>query len=249
MSAAPTVDLNRIVLVDVGASGGLQACWAQRADHILPVLFEPNPVEAETLRRILGNIPGAQVIERGLSAAPGTYTLHLGSYFGCTSLLPADPEVLRGYQIAPLYDEVGQASVTCHRYDTLHEAGEVPVPEVIKLDVEGFEYEVLQGFGSLLENCLGIEVETWIYPVYRGTKLLGDIVTHLRSFGLMLRRFEPLDAFDHDLFVGNAFFTMSKQRVSRLDPVRRRKFDLLIDVWDLPAYPIPATLQGSSAEA
>ena len=118
--------------------------------------------------------------------------------------------------------------MTCHRYDALHEAGEVPAPEVIKLDVEGFEYEVLQGFGLLLENCLGIEVETWIYPVYQGTKLLGDIVSHLRSFGLMLRRFEPLDAFDHDLFVGNAFFTMSRQRVSQLDPVRRRKFDLLL---------------------
>ena len=237
MSPAPIDHSDRIVLVDVGASGGLQPCWAQHADRILPVLFEPNPVEAEALRRVLSNIPDAQVIERGLSSALGTYTLHIGRYFGCTSLLPADPEVLRGYQIAPLYDEVGQASVTCHRYDALHEAGEVPVPEVIKLDVEGFEYEVLQGFGQLLENCFGIEVETWLYPVYQGTKLLGDVVAYLRGFDLMLRRFEPLDAFDHDLFVGNAFFTMSKQRVARLDLVQRRKFDLMSDVWNLSAYP------------
>ena len=233
---------DRIVLVDVGASGGLQPSWTQHADRILPVLFEPNPVEAEALRRTLGDIPGAQVIERGLSSAPGTYILYIGRHYGCTSLLPADPEVLRGYQIAPLYDEVGQASVTCHRYDALHEAGEVPVPEVIKLDVEGYEYEVLLGFGSLLENCLGIEVETWLYPVYQGTRLLGDVVAYLRGFDLMLRRFEPLDAFDHDLFVGNAFFTMSRQRVAQLDPVRRRKFDLMSGVWNLPVYPIIAAV-------
>jgi FkbM family methyltransferase len=228
----------RIVFVDVGASGGLQPCWAQHPDRIQPVLFEPNPAEAVLLRRSLDHIPGAMVLEHGLSSRAGTYTLHVGRHWGCTSLLEPDPAMLKGYQIASLYDEVGQASVSCLRYDALHAAGAAPLPEVIKLDVEGYEYEVLVGFGALLENCIGIEVESWLYPVYRETRLLGEIVSYLRRFDLMLRRFDPIDAFDRDLVLGNAFFTLNKTRVAALDPVRRRKFDLMLGVWGLPPYPI-----------
>ena len=230
--------LERIVLIDVGASGGLQPCWARHPQRISPVLFEPNSAKAAELRRSLDDIPGALVIERGLSSRSGSYTLHLGRYWGCTSLLEPDPAVLRDYQIAPLYDEVGQASVACDRYDALHASGEAPTPDVIKLDVEGYEYQVLLGFGPLLEHCIGIEVEAWIYPVYRGTRLLGEIVAYLREFDLVLRRFEPIDAFDHDVVVGNAYFTIGRARAAELDPMRRRKFDLLTEVWKLPSYSI-----------
>ena len=237
MSASTDIQSDRLVLVDVGASGGLHARWSQHMDRITPVLFEPNPTAAAELRRTLRDVPDARVIECGLSSHAGTFTLHVGRYWGCTSLLQPDPDVLHGYQIAPLYDEIGQASVACDRYDTLYAAGEAPRPEVIKLDVEGYEYEVLLGFGQLLETCIGIEVEAWIYPVYRETRLLGEIVAYLRRFGLVLRRFDPIDSFDRDVVVGDAYFTIDRAHLARLDAVQRKKFDLLIDVWSIPAYP------------
>ena len=103
--------------------------------------------------------------------------------------------------------------------------------------MEGYEYEVLLGFGRLLEDCIGIEVEAWIYPVYRNTKLLGEIAAYLRQFGFMLRRFDPIDSFDRDVVVGNAYFTASRSRLDRLDRPQRDKFDLLIDIWNIPPYP------------
>jgi FkbM family methyltransferase len=44
------------------------------------------------------------------------------------------------------------------RYDQLHAKGVVPVPHVVKIDFQGCEYEVLEGFGELLDQVLGIEL-------------------------------------------------------------------------------------------
>ena len=63
-----------------------------------------------------------------------------------------------------------------------------PAPDAIKIDVQGFEFQVLQGFGSLLQHCLGIELEAHFYPIYRGQKLLHDIVSMLSDYGLVLRK-------------------------------------------------------------
>ena len=227
---------DRLVVVDVGASGGLQGCWWPYEDRIRPVLFEPNPDEAAKVRESLAHIPGSLVVEHGLSSRPGPQTLHIGRHWGCTSLLEADQALLTGYGIAPCYDEIGQATVECERYDTLYRAGSVPAPDAIKIDVEGHEYEVLLGFGALLENCLGLMVEAWIYPVYRRTRLLGDIVAHLQQFGLVLRRFTPIEAFDGDLFVGDAVFTLPRLAVERLDQSRREKFAIMSAAWELPTY-------------
>ena len=227
---------DRLVVVDVGASGGLQGCWTPYEDRIRPVLFEPNPDEARKLRASLAHIPGSLVVEHGLSSRLGRRTLHIGRHWGCTSLLEADQSVLTGYGIAACYEEIGRATVECERYDALHRDGSVPAPDVIKIDVEGHEYDVLLGFGALLENCLGLMVEAWIYPVYRNTRLLGDIVAHLQQYGLVLRRFAPIDAFDGDLFVGDAYFTLPRLTVARIDPERQEKFALMSAAWGLPSY-------------
>jgi hypothetical protein len=145
-------------------------------------------------------------------------------------------DFLSAYRIARLYKVTGHAEVSCVRYDTLFFEGRVPAPDVIKVDVQGYEYEVLQGFGSLLETCLGIEVEADLYPVYHGQKLLHDMVRFLADFGFVLRGVYPKRGFDGDLVELDARFTKNRTVWEPMSPQVKDKFRLLCKVWSIPDY-------------
>ncbi|HEV8014559.1 MAG TPA: FkbM family methyltransferase [Stellaceae bacterium] len=226
---SPITLITPLTLVDIGAAGGIQPKWRKHRRQTRSVMFEPNPVAAARLRAA----PDTLVIEHGLAAEAGAYTLNVAHWMGCSSLLDADPETLAGYQIAPLYVAERRVSVECARYDELHRAGQVPAPDAIKVDVEGYEYQVLAGFGDLLGGVLGIEAEAWFYPVFKGQKLLHDLVALLASFDLRLRRIEKVPGFEGDMVCVNAFFTRGKARRPALTPEQQPKFALLERVWAL----------------
>lgn len=226
---SPIVLGTPLVLVDIGAARGLQPKWRRYRRQTLPVMFEPNPEEAARLR----SEPDTIVVEKGLAAEAGTHTLNIAHWFGCSSMLDANPETLAGYKIADLYKTEQQVTVECKRYDELYREGKVPAPDAIKVDVEGYEYQVLSGFGDLLHSVLGIEAEAWFYPVFKGQKLLQDLVALLDSYDLRLRRLEKVPGFEGDMVCVNAFFTRGKARHADLKPEQQPKFDLLERVWRL----------------
>jgi FkbM family methyltransferase len=234
LSACPTEA--RLTLVDVGGQQGLPLPWMLRADRITPVVFEPLPEEAEQLRATLGRIPGGQVVERALADASGTRTLYVTAASSCSSLREPNDELLREYTIAPRLRVVRQLEVDCVRYDQLFAQGVVPQPDVIKIDVQGCEYEALQGFGDLLHSCLGVELEAHLYPVYKGQKLLGDLVALLAGYGLVLRQVRSTGNFDGDCVEVDAFFTQRRDTVAALPDMSKKKFTMLCDAWELPSY-------------
>ena len=222
-----------LVLVDVGASKGIQRKWLKYRRTLTPVLFEPNPDEAKALQATLSGFGGSYVIDRGLSDRTGPQTLNIAEYFGCTSMLQANMEFLRDYAIGDYYRPKQTVEVECSRYDELVAASQAPRPDVIKIDIEGYESRALAGFGELLETVLGIETEAWFYPAYKEQALLGGLVEQLGRFGLRLRRIEPVPGFEGDLVCVNAFFTQQHQRYRALDADRRAKFDIMSRVWRL----------------
>jgi FkbM family methyltransferase len=229
-------DDERIKIVDVGGAGGLQLKWMLRADRIIPILFEPSASEAQTLRRTIERIPGGRVIEAALAHRSGMHDLHVAASAGCSSLREPDFRVLDEYSISPFFKILKEEQVSCVRYDELFAKRLVPAPDVIKIDVQGFEYEALLGFGSLLEHCIGIELETHFYPLYKGQKLVGDIVAYLEGFDFVLRSIAQVPNFDGDSVEVDALFTKRRRVVLNLPENQKGKFKLLTDVWRIPSY-------------
>lgn len=226
----------RLRLIDVGGAGGIQLHWMLQADRITPILFEPNPAEASKLHDVVGRVPGGRVIESGLAHIEGPQKLHIAANAGCTSLLQPNFGLLSRYSAAPAFKIQQVVDVSCTRYDALYHRGLVPAPDVIKIDVQGYEWEVLMGFGALLQTCLGIELEAHFYPLYHGQKLLHELVRLLEEFGLVFRKLQPVGHCDGDLIEVDAFFTRRCDAFKVLGAVERRKFALLTHVWGLPTY-------------
>lgn len=234
---------HRLGFVDVGARGGLQRKFQAHRDRLRLVLVEAEPTEAARLAAASEGGALYRVIDVPLAHVDGELTLYETRNKYCSSLLPANEAYLSQYEIARLFKLKQQTPLICARYDTLYHRDGLPEPNIVKLDVQGFEHQVLEGFGRLLQHCYAIELETHFYPLYHGQKLLHDIVAYLASYDMVLRKLSSprspkLDGdrhFDGDLVEVDATFTKSRKWAdAQSDPVRA-DLDLACEIIGVPA--------------
>ncbi len=226
----------KLTLIDVGGLGGLQEHWKPFIADICPIVFEPNTEQAALIRPAIEAINGGKVMEFALAHAECTMDLNITKSLGCTSLLKPNDNLLNRYSISGAFQVEKTIPVDCVRYDSLFSQDLVPQPDAIKIDVQGFEYQVLLGFGGLLENCLGIQLEAHLLPIYHDQKLLNDLVDLLYLFELSPRKIVPVNHFDGDIVEVDIWFTANKQKISKLDSNGRRKLDIILKAWEIEGH-------------
>jgi FkbM family methyltransferase len=70
--------------------------------------------------------------------------------------------------------------------DTLIRGGHCESPELLKLDVHGFELEILQGYTHDFECCKVIQIEISHVPIVQGAPPLHDVVNYLYKRGFVM---------------------------------------------------------------
>lgn len=232
------IEGEKLGFIDVGARGGISERFGRFSTRLLPVLCEPEPEEYARLIELSQNGEKYKVIGRPLAHVDGRLTLHEAVNPFCSSIFPANDDFLAQYDIAKHFRLKEAVQVDCARYDTLFHHEQLPVPHIVKIDVQGFEYQVLQGFGALLHDCLAVEVEAHFYPLYRGQRLLQDIIDFLADFDLVLRRIHngrspQLNGdrhFEGDLVEVDAVFSKSKAWSKKQDSATRARLNLACEV-------------------
>jgi FkbM family methyltransferase len=78
-------------------------------------------------------------------------------------------------------------SIPIARLDTLISSKTVPVPDLMKLDVQGSEMRVLVGAGSFLEQIQSLQLEVWFSRPYGpDNPLFSELLTMLEERGFAL---------------------------------------------------------------
>jgi len=162
------------VFLDVGACVGIFALHAAgKCRHV--VAFEPDPGFQNRIRRNidLNNVLNITVVPEAVSDSNGEMKLYTGGVVGRS----------------PSLRDFGQGeSITVRTcsIDLAVKSGEIPPPNVVKIDIEGAEYLALKGMGDLLSSPAGpraIFIE--IHPVF--LKDFGataeDVISFMESRG------------------------------------------------------------------
>jgi len=130
---------------DVGANAGYYSrLFAERVGQRGRVFaFEPDPRVLARLERRVGSLDNITIVPLALADRDGTMPFRQGlDAVGATGqLIDSDRASARAW-----------IQVSALRGDSVVATGMAAPPNVVKIDVEGFESEVLCGFGTLLER-------------------------------------------------------------------------------------------------
>lgn len=133
------------LVFDVGANvGNRTAVFADLGARV--VAIEPQATCVEVLRREFGASPQVTIVPAGLAAEPGSQQLYTSSASTLTSMSPEFIEATRSSgRFAEFSFEEGDVVPTTTLDALIAEHG---TPSFCKIDVEGFEEQVLAGLSA-----------------------------------------------------------------------------------------------------
>lgn len=172
-------------VVDVGANRGQFALVARNCfPGAIIISFEPLPRPAAIYRAVFAVDDRARLVEAAIGPEPGEAVIHLSARDDSSSLLPIT--VLQN-ALFPGTAETGTAIIQVTRLSDAMLAEDLAAPALLKLDVQGFEFQALAGCESLLDRFIWVYVECSFVELYAGQALADAVIAWLRERGFSLR--------------------------------------------------------------
>jgi len=172
-------------IVDVGAHHGQFALFARhRFPRAQLFCFEPLPNAQQIVRQVFP-LPGQiELFEVALgSDTTAAQAMHVSRLDDSSSLLPITARYTTAF---PGTEEATSISVPMTRLDDVLAEPAPTRPCLLKIDVQGYELEVLRGGDRVLQGVDEVFVECSFVELYTGQALAGELIAHLWSKGFRL---------------------------------------------------------------
>lgn len=180
------------VVFDIGANSGQFATSLRGAAYTGRIVsFEPLSKPFSLLERRAAKDPLWHCRQTAVGDFDGTISINVAGNAGASSsVLP----MMKTHEEAfPPANYIGTEDVSIQRLSSL-------LPEFLqpndtyflKIDVQGFEKQVLEGGRSTLDDgCAGMQLELSIVPLYEGGMLIHEALDLAHSMGFTLRGLVP----------------------------------------------------------
>jgi FkbM family methyltransferase len=179
-------------VLDVGANSGQYAADLRMAAYRGRIVsFEPLSQAFSLLQANAARDPLWDVRQCALGEVDGMITINVAGNAGASSsVLP----MLKIHQEAfPPANYVGSEEVAIRKLDSL--ASELLKPAdvpFLKIDVQGFEKQVLAGgISTVQDRCVGMQLELSFVPLYEGAMLIREALDVVYSLGFVLMGLLP----------------------------------------------------------
>ena len=177
------------LVLDVGANTGQFVCQLRAGGYTGRIIsFEPLAPAHLALRTLAESDPDWTIADRtALGAEAGSVEIHVSSNSVSSSIL----DMLPGHaEAAPQSGYVATETVPLNRLDDLYSPS-ASDRVLLKIDVQGYELQVLQGAQRVLERCAAVISEMSLVPLYDGQVLARELWDLMDSKGFEAWSFEP----------------------------------------------------------
>lgn len=175
------------VVLDVGAHHGwFFHCWQDWCPQAEVYAFEPTEASFDTMTRLYGTDPRVHLNMIGVGAAKGELTLRMLEESPVSnSFLVPDADAWDSIQYRA--GAVHERRVPVTSLDEYCRERGIESVYLLKIDVQGFEVEVLRGANRMLRDVQYVFVESGIRRLYEGAPTFAETFLELerRGFDLM----------------------------------------------------------------
>ena len=172
-------------VLDVGANKGqfIQTSLALLPDTPI-YAFEPIPEVAQKLKERYSTIEHINIFQVALGVQREALLLHISQFLPASSLLKPQKQLLSEFPEVKIRDSV---EVVVERLDTLIQAiPNINLPALLKIDVQGFEMEVLAGATAVLHQVSVIVCEVNLANLYEKQCAIDEIIQFLKIYHFQL---------------------------------------------------------------
>ena len=192
------------VIYDIGANVGTWTCLAKSLFPAARIeAFEPLPQHFPKFKEWTAPWPAdVRLHACALGPVEGTATMHVMDFSDASSLLPVSAEGAREFKIHP----AAEITVPVIPLDLLVAREKLLPPDLLKLDVQGYELEVLRGAEACLRTARAVLCEVSFREYYAGQPLFADVLAFLQSRGFRLHALGEGAALGAPLVQADALF-------------------------------------------
>ena len=180
-----------LVLVDVGASGGLSHSWDRARKHLSVIGFEPD----DRALAALADSPdshGVTYLNYALHNRKATVDFHHARKQETSSLLQFNRAFLNRFPEPERFDVLETVQVEADTLDRQLREQQINDVDFIKLDTQGTELFILQGATTVIDDAVfGLEIEVEFAPIYQDQPLFSDVDSFMRELGFQLMDLRP----------------------------------------------------------
>lgn len=195
------------IIIEAGAYDGRETLrMAKLWPHGIIASFEPVPELFEKLKANTTDTPNVRCYQIALSDSTGTATLHIsekptkpGRASQANSLLKPDKRLELSPLIFPRTIQV--PTITIDDWAKQHGIDHI---DFLKLDVQGYELNIIKSSPHMLETVKAILTEVEFVHAYQGQYLYAEVKSWLESHGFTMIAKDFSN--ETDWFFGNALF-------------------------------------------
>lgn len=173
--------INPETIIDVGANRGV---FTKTAHYVFPnakiISFEPLKECYQVLKSLKNTIPTLECYNFALSNENGAKKIHHNKYDYSSSILEMTDLHKTAY---PYTSENYIEEIKTIRLDDIIEINKIEKPNLMKIDVQGYEKYVLEGSVKVIENINYILCELSFQSLYEEQVLFDEIYTYLKEKG------------------------------------------------------------------
>jgi FkbM family methyltransferase len=171
-------------VVDIGANRGQFALFARGHFPDAKIIsFEPLSECSELYERLFSGDPMATLHPLAIGPIERIENIHVTTDKDSSSLLTPglNQTTIFGSELS------GQRPVRVVRLSSAVKPAELEAPALLKIDVQGFELEVLKGCDDMLACFDDVYVEASFMELYKDQALVAEVIDFLREHGFQLR--------------------------------------------------------------